>query len=367
MKDDTFLKCLDIFRAVSATVVCLVMSLAAGADDESKNHNPDAGDYLWDAKRNGWQVGAKLLSASNQLEPGDPAVFQFVLKNVTDKEQTVVIQQYDDTVPTLGAGNRIALNLLGSSQRRHQHVIAPGEILERRQYRITVSTEGLLPGQYHADCQPAFWMTVEGQPNRGTGIGRRVDIPFTLGNPDDTKLSGPSRTDSEEEHIHWGDPVGGLIVGMRLPNGKTEWPNDTLIEAEMFVRNVSRHTIDFEYEVPAATDWNMHVQTADGGYVRLDAVWYTGAVSRVTRRMSLKPFEQAQMFLPDDNGRVHGPRLQLLSEKTEFKPGSPKRLISAGGEYKWVAHVSIRQFAVKDLSMVIGGSTVPFKVVAAED
>lgn len=336
---------------------------------QEENRQTDVADskkYLWDSPRGNWQVGGRLLSASNQLEPGDPAVFQFVLKNTSDEEQTVVIKQFDDTYPTLGAGNRIALNILGSSSRKHQHRIGAGDTLELRQYRVTVSTEGLLPGKYTADASPAFWVTVKDQPNRGTGIGRRFDIPFVVGDPTQTKWSTPPSADTEAESLYWGSPVNGLVIGMRMPKGRREWNHDDTIEAEMVVRNVSGRVIEFEYEVPDAVDWNMYIQTPDDQHVRLDSVWYSGARARITRNLKLRPFEQAEMFGTQDGQTVHGPRLRILAEKTEFKPGDPRRLITAGGDFKWTAHVTIQQFAVKDLSMVAGCSAVPFTVKASK-
>ena len=126
-------------------------------------------------------MGAKLLSATGRLQTGDPVVVQFLLRNVSDAEQRVVLQQYDHMFPALGEDNRISLSVSGSSAQRYLHVLAPGEVLEERQYRVAVSTEGFLPGEYHATAQPAFWQAKEDNPNAATGIGRKVPIRFTIG------------------------------------------------------------------------------------------------------------------------------------------------------------------------------------------
>lgn len=361
-------------------IVCVLISgsgIRLAADEPNSIDGGNTGDYLWDKERYGWQVGAKLLSATGKLLPGDPVVIQFVLKNVSDQQQTVVIQQYENTHPTLGAGNRIALNIMGSSQRRYQHILGPGEILENRQYRVTVSTAGLPPGVYSADTQPAFWTSDPGKPNTGTGIGRNIPVPFVLGDPDAKTLSEIPAADSEPERIYWGEPVAGLVVGMRLPNGFRVWPSDSRIEAQMFVRNLSQAPIEFEYEIPALVDWNMSVTSTDGKSVRLDHVWYTGMRPQVKRKLTLAPEEQAaltgvewevrtQRLDKIESGlqRVPGPTLQILKQKTEFEPGDPKRLITTQGDYQWSAYVTVHQTRVKDLSMVIGSRPVPFSIKA---
>lgn len=342
--------------------MCTEPETIAAGNDEAVETKTDSTTWVWSRPRDGWQVGARLLSSSKFLQPGDPAVFQYVLKNVADEEQTIVLFQYDNSHPVLGDDNRISLNILGSSSRKHQHRIAAGETLELRQYRITISTEGLLPGEYTAYASPPLWRTVKDKPNRGSGIGGGLSISFVVGSPDDTKLSKIPSANSEEEQIYWGKPVAGLVVGMRLPDGRRTWPNNSQLEAEMYVRNLSQKTIELEYDVPQAADWNTHVRTPDGKFVRLDSVWYTGTSPRVTRKLTVRPFEQARLFESADEQKLHGPRLQLLSEQTEYQPGDPKRLISDGDDFMWVAHVTIRQSEIRDLTTIVGSSAVPFTV-----
>ncbi|MBN1852050.1 MAG: M56 family metallopeptidase, partial [Pirellulales bacterium] len=235
-----------------------------------------AGEIVWDEERRGWQVGAKLISTTNRLQPGDPVVVQLLLRNATKEPQTVVLQQYDATHPTLGADGRISMNISGSSENRHQHVIAPGAILEKPQYRVVLSTQGMLPGEYHIDPQPAFWQPDKGDPNSATGIGRKTPIHFMLGDPSAVTYSQPPVEEDPALRIHWGNHVSGLIVGMRLPQGRVLWKNNSRIEAEMFVCNVSDRTITFDYEVPPPGEWNSHIKTSDGKDVQLDFTWTTG-------------------------------------------------------------------------------------------
>lgn len=346
--------------------------------DEAIVPDETARSFLWDSERDGWQVGVRQLTSGQSLMPGDPIVLQFALKNTSAENRTVVIQQYDDTYPTLGANGRISINILGSSQRRHQHQLKPGEVLEMRQYRAAFSTEGLPAGKYSVEAQPAFWASVEGEPNRGRGIGRKVPVSFVLGDPATTRISKLPTYATAAERIYWGEPVAGLVVGMRLPDGRREWNTGTTVTGDMFVRNVSDRVIEFDYDVPGPGDWNTHVETPDGGYVQLSAVWMSGFRPRNTRSMTLRPFQQARMFVdeaeqtPDPENeaagagldRSFGPSLELEKLNAESKPGVVKRFSTAGGDYRWFAHVSINQRAVPDLTMIVGCGPVPLTVSA---
>lgn len=339
-----------------------------------------AASVVWDQERQGWQVGAKLLNVTKVLEPGDPAVVQFLLRNVSDRERTVELRDFARTTPVLGAGNRINLNI-SSQGSRHQHTLAAGEILDEPQYRVTVSTQGLPPGVYELTAQPAFWQTKEGQSNSAVGIGRKIPLRITVGDPRGFAVASPPTDDDPKTRIYWGEPVMGLVVGMRLPQGQESWPSESRIEAELFVRNVSDRPIEFEYEIPGATDWNMNVERTDGARVRLDWVSYSGIRLRVTRSLKLAPEQQepltgitaevrtAGLALigrkpKSEKKRIPGPTLQVLREKSEFQPGDPRRLIATAGSFTWQAWITIRQARSGELPMVVGGNSVPFEIRA---
>ena len=330
---------------------------------------PKTDRFTWGAVRSGWQVGVRLLSSDGRLNAGDPAVFQFALKNPTEKERTVVIKQFEGLYPALGANNRISLNISGSSQRKHQHTVAAGKVLEARQYRVVLNTEGLPDGNYHVSRATPFWVPDKEHPNRSSGLSLRVPISFTIGEPEKKKLSKLPSADSKEEQIYWGDPVAGLVVGMRLPDGKSKREFDEVLSGELFVRNLSTKPIHFEYEIPGSSDWNTHVETADGDYVRLNAVWDSGFRPRITKEVTLRPFEQKRIFGLDEKDAElsRGPQIHVVQTDKELKQHVPRHLITDGGEFRWFAHISIRQFAVKDLTMIVGSSGVPFKLQADEE
>ena len=357
-----------------------VVTDAAEPDDAVSTETPS---IVWDKEREGWQVGARLLNETTHLRLGVPAIVQFMLRNVSDRERTVVLREYDKTSPVVGAGNRINLNLTAGGV-RHSHTIAAGETLQQPQYRVTVSTQGLPAGVYQVTSQPAFWQTKEGQPNFASGIGRAVPLRFTIGDPQQVRFTLPPDDENPVTRIHWGEPVMGLIVGMRLPQGQISWPTDSWIEAEMFIRNVSDQPIELKYEIPGVTDWNMNVFRSGGAYVRLDWVEYSGLRSHVTRSLKLAPGDQepltgiiAEVHIDGlaiigrepktETKEIPGPSLQLLEEKTEFRPGDPRRLIATQGSFEWSAWITVRQASAPDVTTVVGSSPVPFEIKADTD
>lgn len=337
----------------------------SGKDTAAKPRPLDS--IVWDNPRRGWQVGAKLLSTGDQFKVGDSVVVQYLLKNVTTERRTVVLRQIESTHPTLGGDNRISVNISGSSENRHQHTLAPGAIMEKRQYRIALNTQGILPGVYTLDTQPVFWQVNEEQPDIGTGIGRHVPIRFEVSDPArETYLaySKPPLVENPAETIYWGKRVGGLTVGMRLPKGRMRWTNESRIGGELFIRNVSWQSISLTYQVPPTEEWNMHVQTKDGKAVQLDRVWVHFIRRAVTRSLTIKPGEQ--VFLTDQR-QVHGPTIQVTKAARPLKAGEPARLTTKQGSYIWRAYITVTQKKAPDLTMIIGSGAVPFEIVSAAE
>jgi len=342
----------------------MASSVHLAAEDDAER------TYIWGKSQRGLQAGARLVSATGKLQPGDPVVVEFVLKNTSDEKKTLVVQQYDNTYPVLGENNRIELNILGNSQRRWQHELESGEILKKRQYRVTFSTEGLPPGNYNATASSAFWLKIK--PNRGTGVSHGRPIPFTIGDPESTELTSPELNEDPERRVFWGGPVAGLIVGARFPEGKSVWWNGDDLEAQMFLYNATGRVIEVEYEMPAVpTDWNLHLRSHGGQSVRLDSTWFSGARPRITRDVAIEPGQQlpitgieAEVSVGGSDAAVRliaGPRIQLRKERTEFDHGDPKRLIAGKGAYAFHAAITMRRKDIPDLAMVLSAGAIPFE------
>lgn len=346
----------------------IASSLSSGAiDDEA-----DEAGIIWGKPHKGLIAGAKLLSATGELNPGDPVVVQFVLKNDTDKETTIVLQRTSEAHPVLGEANRLELNVLGNSSEKTQHTLKPGKILEDAKYRVTVSTAGMQPGDYHITSGSAFWMVKEGEANRATGIPFRKSIPFKLGDGDSKTLRQPPKDDQQK--IHWGKPTGNLVLGMRLLDDRKTWPGDGVdIEGQLFLFNAGDEPTELTYELPnTPADWNMHL-TGDGNkFVRLDSTWFTGV--EPTKDRTIKIDAGQSLPLTGIEGEVStggkdpvkeaikGPLLRILKDKTEFKYGDPKRLIDQHGQFEFHAAITIRMKELTDSVIVASTAPVPFKV-----
>ena len=359
-------------------------------------------NIMWSKKnRNGLVAGAKLLSATGKLEPGDPVVVQFLLKNDSDKEQTFVLQASDPD-PTLGADNRLGLRVWGSSQNTFQHTLKPGEILEERQYRVTVDTTGMPPGKYHITTDYAFWQTKKDKPNSATGIPFRREIPFTLGDPKLLKQKQPPVDENPETKIYWGKPSGNLILGMRLQKGREINPevqfdiqgqllllSETLpkdqidIRGQLFLFNAGDDEIELTYELPAnPADWNMHVTSRDNDkFVPLDSTWYSWIEPQRTRTITVPQWGQVAITgiraeVTTDGKTVEemtkgikrtavemikGPTLRIMKEETKFKYGDPKRLINQQGRFNFEAALTIHQSGL-DATIVASSAPVPFEI-----
>ena len=347
-----------------------------GKDDSAKP------DVVWGKvdKRTGLTAGAKLLSATGKLQPGDPVVVQFLLRNDSAEEQTVVLQQ-TDAHPVLGSNNRVSLNVVGNSRNRKQHVLKPGAVLENRTYRLSVDTTGWPQGSYQVTARSAFWMSKEDNPNLSTGIPHGKPISFTLGDSKAEQLAVPPQDADPKKKIYWGKPAAGVCVGMRLPAGRQLWPDDGAdIQGQLFGFNGTDEDIEFEYEVPfVLADWNMHVTSRDHDqHVRLDSTWYTGWQPPKRRRVVLKPNEIIPLTgiradveygsLLEKGGwekkteLIQEPSIEILKTHSEFEYGDPKRLIGQAGRFNLHAAITIHRKDIPDISVVASSGPVPFEI-----
>ena len=300
---------------------------------------------------------------------------QFLLKNESKKEQTIVLQKIESTYPVLGSDNLLNLNAMGGSQ-LYQQTLKPGEVLEAKQYRVTVITTGMPAGNYHITAGSAFWIAEKDKPNQASGIPFGRKIPFTLGDPDSVKLKQPPADDNVETKIYWGKPAGNLIMGMRLPKGRQTWPADgATIEGQLFLFNAGEDEVELECELPAnPADWNLHVTSRDNEkLVRLDSVWFTGLEPSRTRTIVVPAGKQVAVtgvkaeFHTGEKvvtELISGPKIQVLKQKAKFKYGDPKRLINQQGRFEFYAALTIRTAAMVDEVVVASAAPVPFSIEA---
>lgn len=365
--------------------------------EESKEEGSQAlpaAEYLasfrWSKERDGLIHGGKIISSDGKLQPGNPMVVQFVIRNVSKEAKTVTLQSYNGTYLTLGENNRIELNPTEDSAFRQQHTIQAGKVLDEANFRANVKTDGLPPGKYRVTSNVAFW-TFDPNTNRSNGVPFRPDTPITLtiGDPEEISFTQPPQDDDPRTKIYWGGQTASIVVGMRLPAGRSEWTNSMRIESQLFAYNASDKPITIDCEIPATlSEWNMHLKSPDAKYgaVRLDYVWYTGRSPRTIRTMTLKPGEvqpitgvDAEVVTEDvritsdatdtrsttSTQKIAGPTLQILKVATEFRPGDPRRLITTtGGKFTFLAAISIRRQDIPNLDIVASAGGAPFVVKA---
>jgi hypothetical protein len=331
----------------------------------------DADKVVWGKSRKGLVAGAKLLSATGELDCGDPIVVQFVLKNDSKEKRSIVLKRTQEIHPVIGEDNRLELNVLGSSQETAKHNLEPGETLEDARYRVTVSTDGMAAGEYRITSRTAFWMVKDGKPNAATGIPFGKSIPIELGQSEAVTTRTPP---DDGKTIWWGKPTANLILGMRLVDDRKFWPNDDVdIEGQLFLFNSGDEVLELSYQLPTTpSGWNMHVTAEGEKSVRLDWTWFTGIEPTRDRTVNIEPGQsipltgiEAAVSTGDKAAKIEsiqGPLLRILKEKTDFEYGDPKRLIGKTGKFYLNAAVTIRPNGLADPVIVASSAPVPFEI-----
>lgn len=300
----------------------------------------------------GWRVGALLINdliSADPVRPGETIAVQYFLQNVSAEPQTIRVQKVDGTYPVLGERGRIALNIRHGSG-SVEFTAQPGEAVSPDGFAILLETTGLPDGEYSIDTVSAF--SIPNENGRGGGSPWRVgSVTMTLGHAG--KFETTPTTD--DEGIVWGGVVAGLRVGMRLPEGRRQWPVGSLLEGELFARNVSDAPITFEWDKPSPLDQNQVVYTAEGDFVQLHRVFVTGARARNPQTFMVNVGEQV---------RLGTAQLKSQAVLSEFQPDDPAQLVAAAGEFTWSVYVQLPRKSIPELTIIAGSGRVPFEIVS---
>lgn len=306
-------------------------------------------------ERNGWRVGTLLVNdlvSDEPIKPGETIAVQFFLQNVSDKPQTVRVQKIDDTYPVLGEGGRISLNTLHGSG-SVEFTAQPGEAVSPEGFAILLESTGLPDGEYTIGTTAAFSIPNESG-NGGSSPWRVGRVTMTVGEGGEFETE-PS---TDDEGIVWGGVVAGLRVGMRLPEGRRDWPVGSLLEGNLYVKNVSDEAITFTWDKPAPLDQNQVVRTADGDYVRLHSVFFTGIRARNPKTFTVKAGEQV---------RLGTAQLKSQAEPSDLSYDDPAQLVAAAGEFTWTVHVELPRESIPEMTIIAGSGPVPFEIVREDD
>jgi beta-lactamase regulating signal transducer with metallopeptidase domain len=302
----------------------------------------------------GWRVGALLVNDLDSDEPltaGETAGVRYFLQNVTDQPKSILIAPMGEAIPVMGAGGRINLNTHAGSG-TIELTAQPGEAVSPDGFYVLIDTTGLPDGEYELDTTAAFWMQND---DGGSSSPWRVGaVPMTIGAGG--KFDGEPMTD--EEGIVWGGTVAGLRVGMRLPEGKKQWANGSLLQGDLFVKNTTTQPIEFSWDKPAPMDQNQVVYTAEGEYVQLNRVFYTGARAQNPQTFTVEP--GWHIALGDA-------LLQSVAEASEPGPEDPAQLVATTGSFTWQVHVQLNVPAIPQFLFVVGSGPVPFEIVTEDE
>ena len=278
-------------------------------------------------ERHGWRVGALLVNDLVSEEPltaGETIAVQYFLQNVSDEPQTIRSQRVDRTYPILGEGGRISLNTMHGGG-VVEITAQPGEAVSPESFAILLESTGLPDGEYTIGTTSAFSIPNENG-NGGSSPWRVGRVTLTIG--EGGEFDRDPTTD--DDGIVWGGTVAGLQVGMRLPDERRQWPVGSLIEGELFVKNVADETITFEWDKPAPLDQNQVVYDANGDYVRLNRVFFTGLRARNPQSFTVEGGEQV---------RLGTAQLKLQAEPSDIQASDPVQLIADTGEFTWQVNV----------------------------
>jgi hypothetical protein len=305
-------------------------------------------------ERHGWRVGALLvgdLVSDKPIAAGETIAVQYFLQNVGDAPQTIRVLQLSRSSPVLGERNRINLNAMHSSE-IVEFTAQPGEGVSPDGFVVRLDTTGFPDGAYSIYTTSAFWLPKEG--GRGGSSPWRVgSVSMTIGEgkPLDTKAT------TDEDAIVWGIPTAGLRVGMRLKQGERRWPVGSLLEGQLYVKNVTDRPITFEWDQPLPLDQNQVVLDSNGDYVRLKQVFFTGIRPRNPRSFTVKEGEQIQLGTA---------LLKSAAEASEIRPNDPAQLVATSDKFTWQVFVELPQKSIPGVTIIAGSGPVPFEIVHQE-
>lgn len=173
-------------------------------------------DILWaEETTHGFRSGAVVLSSLDTLHSGDTITVQFLLKNESNMTSTIRIRTMEKYggMFSVSADNQIDGDVSPDSKSRKlesAYRLAPGEVLEEREYRVTYPTKGLPPGEYALELGYAFWLSKIGGRNSFDSHRLNKSLNFQI-----QGVKG-SAVPPNKAGIHWGQCRGGICLGAKL-------------------------------------------------------------------------------------------------------------------------------------------------------
>ncbi|TWU56737.1 Serine/threonine-protein kinase PknB [Rubripirellula tenax] len=335
---------------------------------------PDEDGVYWsDRTLDGWRAGVRVVQSPTSKQR--TLVIQPMLRNLTDQEQTVNLSicgrgklSYEITTD-----NRLRSDVLGGS-RIEDHVAKSNEHLQPERWQATFDFTGLEPGNYSLSLGSPFSVPVEGEVGRRRGVPLGVTLPVHIPEAqiaDDPLANLP---------IRWGKPVSGLRVGI-LFLGATEdnvksFRHGDLVQAELFVQNISRKNIPCQFLKPHPLDgWGLNIEDNDGKTLRpnqkhismysprqfFSAELAAGEIQPITGNLTRFKSENE-----DENGadsKLEHARFRIeVKTPTEPQVRPPYTYALPKGLYKTSAFLNFKRTDIPDALIPITTGEIQFRV-----
>ncbi len=361
--------------------ILLYPSTAMAQRDE-----PATADIQWATEAgDGVLVGLKLLPSGGVVEVDQPLQLQFVIKNTTAERKRLNCVSVSKFLLDLRADNVLQLRGFVRPSATTEIEIDAGQVLEPTEFRTSISTEQMLPGEYTIDSFHAVWAT-RGGLNKEVSLGTLRKVAFSIVDHQaatDPRLFPPEQDDL----IHWGEPIMGLSLGAQLirfdeqgspiPKSQRFHLHETLT-LQLFLHNQRDSEVELEIPPPRTGDpWELSIFTEDKKRKLIRQMNRDGYEYRPWGAIELQPGEQtpltgvaiAQLTQPGT------PELNRLDSVTlqhagldfvavgERRLQNPRPLLEVElGNYFVTATAQI-QLSGTNISAAITSGRVPFRVV----
>jgi beta-lactamase regulating signal transducer with metallopeptidase domain len=303
----------------------------------------------WGEVRNGWQLGLRWKSGGVEHSVGEEAWYEVVARNPGQSAVALEYTKGEHSDVTLYAGNQIRVRFHG--QERTIVALSPGEERMLDVWRSRLATDGLPAGDYSVAIQ----MPDDDTPAAPPPLGLRLTPPDGPAGPAVHDLKGRAAADeadapvADAETIAWGEPVLGLQAGMRYARGGPRRRIGTTVEADVFVRNTTKHGVEIEYLHRTPLDFVPEVRDAEGR--RHEALMIiTGPKFEVTKTLP-----------PGRPVLVGGAQFKLQTN------GESPSVEVLPGEYRYSTWLHIRGTSLAYVGVRLATAELPLEIVASTE
>ena len=360
--------------------ICL---LAQDADKEAANAVPDpTGNYWAEKTRDGLRVGVTLIPLDGRVRAGEKVSIQYLLKNESSHDKTLTCNSLSIPMFKIDSQNHLTYDWSTGGGQSNRITIPAGEVYKSEQYKLTISTEGMLPGIYQFGSLSGFFVPDQDKSGHSTTIGSVKHVPLHV-----TALENSAKIIAPEEGtgIYWGESVCGLRLGAKrvrlnsageLVEKSERYHTDDCFELQLFLFNGKDTPVEVEIGAPSqGNNWPLSVRSKDGNPCNLehrDRQSYAGPKFRLKIAPGkYEPFSGVPVAMVPKRGRnveeerkekVLNAGFNLVSvENNEEQLDESYRLKAEVGIYNVVSSVLVT-LTSNDMFLDATSAPVPFRV-----